>query len=115
MPLTFGESLVPQKSLSNAARNLRIHEVIRQIEVHFNINSVSGVESGVVTAFCHRTPNGCGIMDDLWDFITVLVIEKHCNERWAESIWSARGRAKRRHRFSFVNNGLPSKRKSPAH
>jgi hypothetical protein len=35
------------------------------------------MESGVATSFCHRTPNGCGVMDILWEFITVLVIEKH--------------------------------------
>jgi hypothetical protein len=46
-------------------------------EVHFYINLVSVVESGVATAFCHRTPNGCGVMDVLRDFITVLVTEKH--------------------------------------
>jgi hypothetical protein len=58
-------------------QDLRIHEAIRQIEAHFNINLVSGVESGVATSFCHRTPNGCSVMDVLCDFITVLVIEKH--------------------------------------
>jgi hypothetical protein len=57
--------------------------------MRFTINQVSGMESGVATSFCHRTPNGFDLMGVLWDYITILVVEKHCNAGCAESPWSA--------------------------
>jgi hypothetical protein len=44
------------------------------VSYNFNIYQTSGIESGVATSFCHRTPNGCDVMDVLWRFIKVFVI-----------------------------------------
>jgi hypothetical protein len=82
-------NLCAADTLVQCHKDLRFQEEILKFEEPININLVPGNESGVATSFCHRTPNGCGIMDVLWDFITVWDVEKHCNTRWAESIWSA--------------------------